>query len=74
MRTAEIPAAHVDVLAVASKYVGVPTVPALGEATVIVGDAHAAMLRVRKVIVSTHLMLEARDCHIIFSTKILHCS
>jgi hypothetical protein len=54
MRTAEIPKAHDEVLAVASKNVGAPTVPALGEATVMVGDAQATP-KVRKSVVQANL-------------------
>ena len=55
MRTEEIPAAQDEVLAVASKKVGAPTVPARGEATVIVGEAQAVKPRPRKSMAEAHL-------------------
>jgi hypothetical protein len=48
MRSAAIPAAQVDVVAVASKKVGVPTEPGVGESTVIVGEAEATSFRVKR--------------------------
>src|SRR6185312_11089849 len=55
MRIAAIPVLQVEVLAVASKNVGVPMVPGWGEATLMVGEAQTEIPNIRLEIRSVYL-------------------